>query len=390
MDTSGPATRIAVVGGATYMGANLAAQLTANPDVEKVLLIDSVMPAANIQRRFQGAEFIAVEYQSPALVVALQRHRIDTVVYVGMHQNMRDAVARKAQKENNILGSMHVIGACLRVSTLRHIIMQSSASIYGASGADPALFTEDMQARTRPKGGTALDFVTVEGYMRGVRRKRPEVSITILRMASMLGSTGSHTLSDVLSPSIAPMVAGYDPRVQLLHPDDAVSALAHACTHEAAPTLRVFNIAGEGIMTLGCAIARTGRIPLWIPAPLYPLVFARFRTTHHTITTAMVSYLKYGRGLDLRRMREEFGFIPRYSTDEALAAFVESAELEPLYTREAMEKSAYKLAASLHPTWAEDLADKYSEVAKMRSRETLAQANDAYADTMTIHDGPHT
>ena len=65
------------------------------------------------------------------------------------------------------------------------------------------------------------------------------------------------------------------------------------------------------------------------------------------IGTSQLRYLRYGRTMDTTRMRTEFGFTPRFSTEEALHAYLVDSGAEPLVTREAVERKVAKVASLL-------------------------------------------
>ena len=66
-------------------------------------------------------------------------------------------------------------------------MVKSTTTVYGASNRDPAMFTEDMEPRRLPKSGYAKDVAEVEGYVRGFARRRPDVRVTTLRAANVIG-----------------------------------------------------------------------------------------------------------------------------------------------------------------------------------------------------------
>ena len=47
-------------------------------------------------------------------------------------------------------------------SSLQHLVVKSTTTVYGASSRDPAMFTEDMQPRRAPRSGYAKDVAEVE------------------------------------------------------------------------------------------------------------------------------------------------------------------------------------------------------------------------------------
>ena len=74
---------------------------------------------------------------------------------------------------------------------MRHLVVKSTSTVYGASSRDPAMFTEEMGPRRSPRSGFAKDVAEVEGYVRGFARRRPDVRVTMLRLANVVGPTSS-------------------------------------------------------------------------------------------------------------------------------------------------------------------------------------------------------
>ncbi|AWH96459.1 nucleoside-diphosphate sugar epimerase [Dietzia psychralcaliphila] len=333
------------MGGSRYLGAHLVGMLLRSDSVERVLAIDSVKPSPQHRRRMRDAEFVRLDPQSPRLQGILRDAGIDTVVHAGLHHTDFAPGGRAAVKESNIMGSMHVIAACGRAATVKRFVLISSTTVYGSSGVDPAMFTEDMAARRQPSGGIPLDHLSVEGYVRGMSRKRPDIDVTILRIPAILGLPEPTVFGELLAPSIAPVLGGYDPRIQLLHPQDALDALLHA-TMGAAPG--TFNIAGDGILTLSQAIRRAGHVPLPVPPQTFKLAVRLLSSQGlRDIGASQLRYLRFGRAVDTTRMRNEFGFTPRYTTEEALHAYLVDSGTEPLITRATLERKTAKIAAML-------------------------------------------
>src|SRR6185503_15121364 len=89
----------------------------------------------------------------------------------------------------------------------------------------PVSFTEDGSSRRPPSDGFARDSMDIEGYARGLGRRRPDVAVTILRLANMIGPGMDTALSRYLAGPVVPSVVGHDARLQLLHKQDALGAL---------------------------------------------------------------------------------------------------------------------------------------------------------------------
>ena len=107
------------------------------------------------------------------------------------------AGGRVSQKEINVIGTMQLLAACQKAAGLQRLVVKSSAAVYGSSPRDPAMFTEDMGPKALPRAGFGKDSVEVEGYVRGFSRRRPDVEITMLRLANIIGP-GIRTAHDRL------------------------------------------------------------------------------------------------------------------------------------------------------------------------------------------------
>ena len=353
--------------------------------VERVLAIDSIKPSPQHRRRMRDAEFVRLDPQSPRLQGILREAGIDTVVHAGLHHTDFAPGGRAAVKEANIMGSMHVIAACGRAATVKRFVLISSTTVYGSSGVDPAMFTEDMAARRQPSGGIPQDHLSVEGYVRGMSRKRPDIDVTILRIPAILGLPEPTVFGELLAPSIAPVLAGYDPRIQLLHPQDALDALLHATT---GATPGTYNIAGAGVLTLCQAIRRAGHVPLPVVAPTFKIA-SRLLSSQgmRDIGPSQLRYLRFGRVVDTGRMRSEFKFTPRYSTDEALQAYLVDSGTEPLVTRAALERGAARVASVLPRPVASRLRVSVDKtVAELEALGALPDPTEAGAHDRPEHD----
>lgn len=231
-------------------------------------------------------------------------------------------------KELNVIGTMQLLAACQKVESVKHLVVKSTTTVYGASNRDPAMFTEQMGPRSLPRSGYALDVYEIEGYVRGFARRRPDVRVTTLRCANVMGPHVRSPLTSYLRMPVIPLVAGFDPRLQFLHEDDLYDVLRHAATHDVEGT---FNVAGDGTLLLSQAIRRAGKIGIPVPGFAVGRFGAMLRSAKISdFSPELVSFLTYGRGVDTTRMREVLGFTPRFSTSETYQDFLREEAGEPV------------------------------------------------------------
>ena len=122
-------------------------------------------------------------------------------------------------KEINVIGTMQLLAACQKSETFEKLVVQSSVSVYGASPRDPAKFTEEMSPRVSPRTGFGKDSIEIEAYVRGLARRRPDVAVSTLRLANLMGAGVDSHVTRYLSLPVVPRVMGFDARLQFLHPE---------------------------------------------------------------------------------------------------------------------------------------------------------------------------
>jgi len=215
-----------------------------------------------------------------------------------------------------------LLAACQKAATVQKLVVKSTTAVYGSSARDPVLFTENMEPRSLPRSGYAKDAVEVEGYVRGLGRRRPDIDVTLLRFANFIGPLIDTPLTRYFSLPVVPTVLGFDPRVQFVHERDGLEILHEAVVGNHRGT---FNAAGDGVVLLSQAIRRAGRTSLPLPTPALSLASSLFRRTGLVdFSPEQVPFLQFGRGVDTTRLRTDFGFTPTYSTLDAFDDFVTS------------------------------------------------------------------
>ncbi len=215
---------VVVTGASRYLGAHVAARLAADPRIDRVIGIDQSEPGPEVDALLDQVEWIRVDAGSVGGLLA--DLDVDTVVHLALVSSPDPQHGgRAAMKEQNVIGTMQLLAACQRAPRLRKIVVRSSTAAYGASFRDPAVFTEETEPREVPRGGFGRDILDIEGYVRGFRRRRGDVTATVLRFAPFIGSTADTTLTRYFAQPVVPTIFGRDARLQFLHFDDALEVL---------------------------------------------------------------------------------------------------------------------------------------------------------------------
>ncbi len=324
--TTGPAPdahppRVVLVTGVSrYLGAQVAARLAADPRVERVIGLDDVEPAG-VQADLLGdtVEFVPADICTAEPGPIIAANRVEAVVHLDIASVAKGHTGgRAAMKEQNVIGTMQLLAACQQSPDLRKVVMRSSTAAYGASFRDPAVFTEDTEPREVPRGGFARDVLDIEGYLRGFRRRRPDVAATVLRFAPLIGLHANTSLTRYFSNPVVPTVLGRDPRLQFVHVDDALEIL-HRSVLEHHPG--TFNVAGAGVIMLSQAVRRAGRIAVPVLERGLSALGRSGGSLGTNFSLDQLDLFVHGRVVDTTRLIDEFGYTPR-PTPVAFADFL--------------------------------------------------------------------
>jgi UDP-glucose 4-epimerase len=166
--------------------------------------------------------------------------------------------------------------------------------------------------------------------------------VTLLRFANFIGPSIDTPLTRYFALPVVPKVFGFDPRVQFVHVDDGLEVLRRAVVEDHRGT---FNVSGDGVMLLSQAIRRAGRTSFLLPSPAVSLVGSMFRRTGLVdFSPEQLAFLQFGRGVDTRRLREDFGYEPRFTTLSAFDDFVVGSGLQRIIDPDRIEAAGRAVA----------------------------------------------
>ena len=259
--------------------------------------VDNEEPKVELER----TEYVKVGAQHALLRRVVEAAEIDTVVDTRLVVDSTTTTSAKAH-ENNIIGTMNILAACSGAdSPVRKVVFKSSAHYYGCEQDDPAFFDESMGRPHPPRTPIERDIVEAEASLNEFAEKNPDVAVSILRFANVLGPDVRTSHIGLFSLPAVPMILGFDPRYQFVHEDDVVHALEHAVKQQLPG---IYNVAGDGVLALSEVAGLLGKpyapvLPFWGTG----LAASALRRVGVNIPPEALNQLRFGRGLDNRRYK---------------------------------------------------------------------------------------
>jgi len=205
------------------LGAEVARRLA--PQVPHLFGCDVKDPISALEEM----DFVHADARQVAIGKLIRRLKVDTVVHLAvMVDSPRD---ERSIHETDVIGTMNILAGCSAPSgTVRRLIVKSSQAAYGAGPNDPSFFSEEMTNPERPTSSITRDLLDMEQLVSEFALRNESCQVTVLRLGFRVGE--DTTLGSYLSLPIVPTFAGFDPRLQLLHEDDAAEAIVRAVLGE--------------------------------------------------------------------------------------------------------------------------------------------------------------
>jgi len=306
---------VLITGVGSQVGSLLAAQLERDPDVEYVAGLDTRRPRLQLDH----TEFLEADIRDPQIGRLIPPTGVDTIVHEQIVRQPGPRMSSLAMHDVNVIGTLQLLAACERVQTLRTIVVRGSAGVYGAEPQAPQFFREEMATMFPLRTRFQRDVAEIENYFETYARRHAAVRCTMLRYQPAIGPNLRTQITRYLSQPVCPTYMGFDPRIQLVGIDDALEAIVAAVRN---PVPGAVNVAGPGTIGLSRMIRLAGRRALPIAAPLFGAVTSAGRRLGlDTQSEDFQRLLRYGRGVDTRRLTDEVGYTPSQSTVQAVEAW---------------------------------------------------------------------
>jgi nucleoside-diphosphate-sugar epimerase len=298
---------IAITGVSGFLGQRLLPLFDANPSVDRVVGLDVRDPA----RRARKLDFHRVDVLGTDLTPYLRG--VSAIVHLAavLGPLLDDALFTRV----NVDGTRRLLEAA-SAANVRKVVRPSSTAVYGAWANNPVPLTEDAALRPSPAFLPAIIDAECERLLAEWASAQAGRMATRVRIAPVVGA-GAHSLFAAIAVGRAPVrVRGATPPVQVVHVDDAASALELVTTKDVEGP---FNVAADGWLDAeeAAALLPSRRVP-GIPYELAErYVAATWSTGLGDAPPSVLPYLVHPWVVANDRLKEA-GWKPRHANDEAI------------------------------------------------------------------------
>lgn len=247
--------------------------------------------------------------------------RPDAIVHLASVVSPPPGMSEETLHAIDVGGTQAIVEAAV-ANGVGQLIVTSSGAAYGYYPENAEWIDEHDPLRGHARFAYAKHKREVEELLVRVRINHPELRQLILRPGTILGRRVNNQITDMFKKRAVLGIQGSDSRFVFIWDQDVVSIIRKGLEKGASG---IYNLAGDGALSLR-EIAEILRKPYRpLPAGLIQGVLRVLKPLRLSqYGPEQVDFLRYRPVLANRRLKEEFGYTPRYTSREAFIAFLDA------------------------------------------------------------------
>lgn len=301
--------RVLVTGGNGFLGSSVVAGLAAAGHT--VVSADLRTPAEPVA----GVEHVVVDVTDrDGVLAAVGAAAPEVVVHLAAIVTPGRDSNRELERAVDVDGTRNVLDACLEHG-VRRVVISSSGAAYGYHPDNPAWITEDQPVRGNVEFAYSHHKALVEEMLATLRVEHPQLEQVVLRIGTILGERVDNQITALFERPRLLKIRGADSPFVFIWDTDVVAIMERAVTGS---VTGVFNVAGDGALTVDEIAARLGKPTLAIPEPVLRAALGIGKRLGLTAYgPEQTRFLQYRPVLSNERLRTVFGYAPTRTSAEA-------------------------------------------------------------------------
>lgn len=311
---------VLITGAAGYIGRELVAELTRDRrSIERITATDIRLPAAG--QRAENVDYVELDVRDSSLTDVLRERDVDTVAHLAAIVTPGKGDTADLEYSVDVTGTRNVVESCLQCG-VRHFVYTSSGAAYGYWPDNPVLLRESDPLRGNDSFAYSRNKRLVEEMLAAYRSEHTELSQLIFRPGTILGATVANQITAMFERPVVLGLREVDAPFVFVWDRDVVACLARGI-HERRSG--IYNLSGDGVVTLRDIARQLGKPYLRLPAALLRTGLAVLHPLHIApYGPEQVDFLSYRPVLCNDKLKSEFGYTPAKTSAETFAYYTET------------------------------------------------------------------
>lgn len=273
------------------------------------------------KEKLPGVVYVQGDIRSDNFELLFREYSVDTVVHLASVVTPPKNSNPKLEYEVDVLGTENILKASVKHG-VRHFIITSSGAAYGYHADNPEWLTENDALRGNDEFAYSRHKRLVEEMLARYRNTHPQLKQLVLRPGTILGQNTDNQITNMFKKSFVFGICGsLSPFVFILD-DDVAEIIMKGIAEE---KTGIYNVAGSGYCTLKSIAQKLGKPYLCFPSGILKmLLFVLHQLKLSRYGAHQVLFLKYRPVLSNKKLKEEFGYFPRYTSKEVFDYFIKN------------------------------------------------------------------
>jgi UDP-glucose 4-epimerase len=299
---------VLVTGSSGYLGSQVVAELARRADIATIAL-DVREPA----QRLPGVTYEIADIRAVEVDAIVARHKPQVVVHLASIVTPGKDSNREFEFSVDVGGTRNLLEACLSHHVQR-VIVSSSGAAYGYHADNPEWLTESDPVRGNQGFAYSWHKRLVEEMLAEYRVSQPQLQQIIFRIGTILGASVHNQITDLFEKPRLIAIRGSDSPFVFIHDQDVVGAIVQGVD---SPVTGIFNVAGDGKLDVFEIAQRLGKRCVVFPVGVLQAALWLLKKLGLTqYGPEQIDFLRYRPVLANRRLKEEFGYVPKLSSAE--------------------------------------------------------------------------
>ncbi|VXC75258.1 UDP-glucose 4-epimerase [Pseudomonas sp. 9AZ] len=316
--------RVLITGAAGYIGQQLLNQL-AIQHPQWTLIAADIRPQSRAGLKLNIEPVLLDISNSAAVASCVATWLPQAIVHLASVVTPPPGMSEEQLHAIDVGGTQSLIQAAA-AHGVEQLIVTSSGAAYGYDPQNAEWLDEDQPLRGHAQFAYAKHKREVEVLLAEARTQHPHLKQLVLRPGTILGKQVNNQITELFKKPSVLGIRGSDSRFVFIWDQDVVDIICRGLRQQSAG---IFNLAGDGALSLKEIAELLGKpyrpLPAWLIRAalrvLKPLGLSPYGPEQ-------VDFLRYRPVLSNRRLKQDFGFSPRYSSREAFLAFLRAQGIE--------------------------------------------------------------
>jgi UDP-glucose 4-epimerase len=263
--------------------------------------------------RMEGVCYEARDIRDSGLEKLLEERAVDTVVHLAAVVTPGPRSSRELEYGIDVLGTREVVAACVRAGVTQ-LVYTSSGAAYGYHADNPALLRETDPLRGNETFAYAWHKRLAEEELARQREEHPGLAQLVFRVGTILGERVASPITALFERRFIVGVRGSASPFVLIWDEDVAACIEKGIRERRAG---IFNLTGDGAIALSEIARRLGKVYLPLPGAVLGSALGILHGLGLSARGAeQVDFLRYRPVLSNEALKREFGFTPRFSSEE--------------------------------------------------------------------------